>query len=84
MDRVLILPPKGAISSFLEEQAEIKNVFNLITLQLGSDVMVAVKAEMQDFQNQREMIEAINRCEHRLKESFPQIVWSFFEPDLHD
>lgn len=72
------------IANFLEGQEEIKSVFNLITLQLGSDVMVAIKAEMQDYQNQREMIEAINRCEKRLKESFPQIIWSFFEPDLRD
>jgi cation diffusion facilitator family transporter len=75
---------KQAITSFLLEQVEIKRVLNLITLQLGSDVMVAVKAEMQDFQNQREMIEAINRCEKRLKKSFPQVIWSFFEPDIRD
>lgn len=75
---------KQAITSFLLEQEEIKRVLNLITLQLGSDVMVAVKAEMQDFQNQREMIEAINRCEKRLKKSFPQVIWSFFEPDIRD
>jgi hypothetical protein len=53
-------------------------------LQLGNDVMVAIKAEMQDYQNPREMIEAINRCEQWLKESFPQVIWSFFEPDLCD
>jgi cation diffusion facilitator family transporter len=75
---------KQAITSFLLEQEEIKRVLNLITLQLGSDVMVAVKAEMQEYQNQREMIEAINRCEQRLKKSFPQVIWSFFEPDLRD
>jgi divalent metal cation (Fe/Co/Zn/Cd) transporter len=27
---------------------------------------------------------AINRCEKRLKTEFPQIVWSFFEPDMRD
>ena len=72
------------ITRFLEEQEGIKRVFNLITLQLGSDVMVAVKAEMEEFQNQREMIKVINRCEQRLKVAFPQIIWSFFEPDLRD
>lgn len=75
---------KLAITSFLLEQEEINSIYNLITLQLGSDVMVAVKAEMIDYQNQREMIEAINRCEQRLKKAFPQIIWSFFEPDLRD
>ena len=73
-----------AIAGFLEDQEEINKLFNLITLQLGQDVMVAVKAEMCDFSNQTEMIKAINRCEKRLKTEFPQIVWSFFEPDMRD
>ncbi len=75
---------KQEIISFLLEQDEIKQVYNLITLQLGSDVMVAVKAEMRDYQNPREMIEAINLCEQRLKKSFPQVIWSFFEPDVRN
>lgn len=69
---------------FLESQDEIKRVFNLLTLQLGKDVMVAVKAEMADFPDQNKMIEAINRCEKCLKEQFPQVMWSFFEPDIRD
>jgi divalent metal cation (Fe/Co/Zn/Cd) transporter len=73
-----------AIVNFLEEQEEVNRLFNLITLQLGQDVMVAIKAEMCDYSNQNEMIKAINRCEERLKTAFPQIVWSFFEPDLRD
>ena len=73
-----------AIVKFLEDQEEINRLFNLITLQLGQDVMVAIKAEMCDYSNQGEMIKAINRCEKRLKTAFPQIVWSFFEPDLRD
>ncbi len=73
-----------AIVDFLEGQEGINRLFNLITLQLGQDVMVAVKAEMRDYSNQTEMIKAINRCEKRLKTEFPQIVWSFFEPDMRD
>lgn len=73
-----------AIVDFLLAQEEIIQVYNLITLQLGQDVMLAVKAEMRQYPNQQEMIEAINRCEKRVKEAFPQIVWSFFEPDLRD
>jgi cation diffusion facilitator family transporter len=70
--------------AFLNAQAEIQKVFNLITLQLGKDVMVAVKVEMAEFASQREMILAMNKCENRLKEAFPQVVWSFFEPDVAD
>jgi cation diffusion facilitator family transporter len=75
---------KQAIADFLESQEEIKRVLNLVTLQLGNDVMVAVKAEMRQYPSQTQMIEAINRCEQRLKQTFPQILWSFFEPDLRD
>ncbi len=68
----------------LNSQDEIRQVYNLITFQLGKDVMVAVKAEMEEFSSQGEMIQAINRCERQLKKSFPQVVWSFFEPDITD
>jgi cation diffusion facilitator family transporter len=74
----------AAIKAFLQSQEEIDKVFNIITLQLGRDVMLAVKAEMRPYPNQVEMIEAINHCEKRVKEAFPQIIWSFFEPDIRD
>lgn len=70
--------------TFLHAQDEIRQVYNLITFQLGQDVMVAVKAEMQECGSQKEMIQGINRCEKRLKAAFPQVVWSFFEPDITD
>jgi cation diffusion facilitator family transporter len=73
-----------AIMDFLLAQEKISRVFNLKTLQLGRDVMLAVKAEMRQYPNQREVIEAINRCEKRLKGAFPQIIWCFFEPDMRD
>ena len=72
------------ILSFLEEQPEIKLIYSLKTLQLGTDVMAAIKARMQDYISAEELIEAINKCEKRLKKKFPQIVWSFFEPDIRD
>lgn len=68
----------------LNSQDKIRQVYNLITFQLGQDVMVAVKAEMEEYDSQRQMIQAINRCEKRLKAAFPQVVWSFFEPDITD
>lgn len=75
---------KAEIISYLESRDEIEIVFNLITLQMGPDVMAAMKVQMAQFPDQTEMIEAINRCEVGLKEKFPQIIWSFFEPDLRD
>jgi len=75
---------RAALIAFLEDQEEITRVFNIITLQLGKDVMVAVKAQMREYPTQAGLVEAINGCEKKMKAAFPQIVWSFFEPDLRD
>jgi len=69
---------------FLQQRDEIDKVFNLLTLQLGNDVMVAVKAKMIKMDSAESLIEAVNRCEVGLKQAFPQVLWSFFEPDSED
>jgi hypothetical protein len=69
---------------FLKKQDEIDEVFNLLTLQLGKDVMVAVKAKMAKTDSAEALVEAVNRCEVALKKAFPQVLWLFFEPDLKD
>jgi len=75
---------KADIQRFLEARPEIARVFNLITLQLGSDVMVAVKAEIRGDLPMRSAVDAINAVERDLKARFPEIRWSFFEPDVAD
>ncbi len=65
----------------LNQRPEINEVFNLLTLQLGRDVMVAVKARMQPAPSCDEFVDNINRCEKALRKQFPQILWLFFEPD---
>lgn len=75
---------KAEILRFLDARPEIARVFNLITLQLGPDVMVAVKAEMSGVVPTRGMVDAINAVEKDLKVRFPEIRWSFFEPDVAD
>jgi cation diffusion facilitator family transporter len=70
------------IIDFLEAQSEVKSVLNLITLQLGEQIMVAVKARMENAETVDELIQNINRCEAALKTYNPAIQWSFFEPDV--
>jgi len=70
------------IKGFLDNYEGIDDVLNLITLQLGNDVMVAVKAKMDSTLSAIELIQNINRCEHDMKEKFPDIKWIFFEPDI--
>ncbi len=69
---------------FLNERSEIAELYNLLTMQLGHDAMVAVKARMVITGSERGMIEAINRVEADFKEAFPVTTWLFFEPDLTD
>src|SRR5260221_1731246 len=68
--------------AFLEEQPMIERVLEILTLHMGADVMVAVKAKMREYPTQLEMVEGINAIEARFKERFPQTAWIFFEPDL--
>jgi divalent metal cation (Fe/Co/Zn/Cd) transporter len=75
---------RNEISAFVEQRPEVARVFKLITLQLGPDVMVSIKAEMQSGFSATGLIEAINAVERDLKARFPEIRWSFFEPDIAD
>ena len=69
---------------FLLDQPEVEHVYNLLTLQMGPDAMVAVKAKMQPMGSENELLDAINRVEVRFHESFPMVKWLFFEPDNKD
>ena len=73
---------RQAIRDFLLGRPEIKDIFNLITIQLGNDIMVAVQAEMADPQaTMADSIVRINASEAALKAAFPDVKWIFFEPD---
>jgi cation diffusion facilitator family transporter len=70
------------IEAFIAARPEVVRVFRLITLQLGPDVMVSVKAEMRRDATALDLVNAINAVERDLKARFPEIRWSFFEPDI--
>jgi cation diffusion facilitator family transporter len=72
------------ITRFIEAQPQVKRVFRVITLQLGNDLMLAVKACMQPTASASDMVRAINTVESALQTRFPQLRWCFFEPDEHD
>lgn len=75
---------REAIEAFLAGRDEIRVVLNCITLQLGADVMLAVKARMVETASADAMIAQINAVERDLKQQFPEVRWSFFEPDVTD
>jgi cation diffusion facilitator family transporter len=73
-----------AIGGFLGARPEVEQVLNLITLQWGDRVVVAVKARMKEKQDIPRLLEQINACEADLKRQFPEVAWIFFEPDDTD
>jgi len=73
---------RNEITTFLESQPEITEVLNLITLQLGAQIMVAVKVKMAKVDTIDQLIGNINRCEAALKIQNSSIQWVFFEPDM--
>jgi len=74
----------AALHDFLSGRTEIAEVYSLITLQLGTELMVSAKIRLQTMGTAVQLIEDINRVEAALKASFPQVRWAFFEPDVCD
>jgi cation diffusion facilitator family transporter len=72
---------QAQVRAFLEARPEIANVISLITLQLGSEVMVSVQARMRESTDVRALLDAIDEVERALKREFPEVRWSFFEPE---
>ena len=75
---------RAAIIALLEGRPEIDGLLNLITIQLGSQIMVAVKAKMKKVDSVDQLIININKCESELRKQNPAIQWVFFEPDVKD
>jgi divalent metal cation (Fe/Co/Zn/Cd) transporter len=73
---------QAEIKDFLEARQEVEKILNIITLQLGTQIMVAVKAKMTKVDTPDQLIANINICEAELKKTNPSIQWIFFEPDV--
>jgi cation diffusion facilitator family transporter len=74
---------ESRLKAFLEKDESVEAVLRLLTLQLGTSLMVAVKAKMKAH-TADELIAAINRAEAAMRGEFPEIQWLFFEPDKAD
>jgi cation diffusion facilitator family transporter len=74
---------EARLREFLQRQPGVEEVLRLLTLQLGTSLMVAVKAKMAP-ESAAELVAAINRAEAATRAEFPEIQWLFFEPDVRD
>lgn len=75
---------EAELRRFLEARPEVARVISLITLQLGNQVMVSVQAHMREHGSADAMVAQINGVERAMKQAFPEVRWSFFEPDTRD
>jgi cation diffusion facilitator family transporter len=74
---------EAELRAFLQKQPGIEKIFRLLTLQLGTSLMVSVKAKMTA-RTADELVADINRAEAAMRAEFPEIQWLFFEPDVAD
>lgn len=74
----------AAIKAHIEARPEVRDVMNLITLQWGEQLMIAVQARMVPQASDVALIDAINAVEASLQAQWPQARWCFFEPDLEN
>ena len=70
------------LRQFLEARPEVNRVINLVTLQLGNDAIVSVQVLMRERVSARALVDDINTVERAMKLAFPEVLWSFFEPDV--
>ena len=69
---------QAQMRAFLDARPELDVVYSLITLQLGDRAMVSVQARLREDVGSARQINAIERD---FKAAFPEVQWSFFEPD---
>ena len=72
---------RTAINDFIARQPEVERIVNLITFQLGDKIAIAVKAKTVPMTSAEALVVAIDEVEERLQAHFPNLNWSFFEPD---
>lgn len=72
------------MKTHLTDAPEVIELYNLLTQQMGSEIMVAVKARMKPQGSEVALIDAINRVEEGFRRAFPEVRWIFFEPDVAD
>jgi cation diffusion facilitator family transporter len=73
-----------SIRQEISTSPEIETLLNAITVQLGPQVMLAVKVKMTPGIAIEKAVDCINALEKRIKARFPEIAWCFIEPDVTD
>ena len=72
------------INQLIEQEKNIEQLFNVITIQFGSKIMMAAKIKLPDEVMTKEAVAIINTLEVKIKDQLPDIGWCFIEPDIKD
>jgi cation diffusion facilitator family transporter len=72
------------IEAELGADPAVLRVYRVITIQIGSEIMLAAKVHLREGLSIDAACAEINRLERRLKERVPELRWSFIEPDIED
>lgn len=75
---------RDAVHGYLKKQGCINRVLNIWAVSHGSQVMLAIKAELLADLSVGEAVELINGMEKQIKIDHPRINWVFFEIDNSD
>jgi len=73
-----------ALRAEVAANPDIEELLNAITMQLGPDVMLALKLRMRSGLTLDAAVESINQLERNIKTKFPEVAWCFVEPDVAD
>jgi cation diffusion facilitator family transporter len=72
------------IRAEIEGNDGIEELLNAITVQLGPDVMLAIKVRMTAGLSIEKAVDHLNALEKNIKAKFPEVAWCFVEPDTAD
>jgi cation diffusion facilitator family transporter len=75
---------QAAIAEIIEQDDDIVEVFNVITMQFGPDTLLAAKIRMKSGIDIDTAVAGINELERDLKGKIPALKWCFIEPDSTD
>ncbi len=72
------------INQIIQLDENVERLFNVITIQFGSKIMLAAKIKLPDAMPTKESVEKINVLERKIKQQLPDVGWCFIEPDAED
>jgi len=73
---------QAQMRELIAAQPGITRVLSLITLQMGNDVVVSAHVQMRGDELLSTQVAAIDAVERELKRLYPEVRWSFFEPQV--